>query len=789
MGGAAVEVTIDLSKFGSDGAAQIKKALSAPEVKTAVTSGLDSAAADAGKSGEKAGKASGEGMVTGVKGESAAVTAATGVVAKEAGDEAESKFSDAGHRAASAFGAAAKVALIAGAAAVGVGIAAVFKTGIGEQTDFLSGQAQLAAGLKSTGNAAGTTVDHLEDLASSIQNYSGQTDDSIVASEQLLITFTGIKNAAGPANDILDQTVKISADMAARMGGDASASAIQLGKALNDPVAGIAALSRVGVTFDDGQKKQIASMVAAGNTMGAQKVILAELNKEFGGSAKAAGDTLPGQMARAKRSFEDVSQSVVSAMMPALAGLGNFLTQRVMPAFQTLVNWLLAHWPQIQGVIVGAWNNFIRPALMGLVTVFRDYVIPAVSDVVGYIMDHWPQISKFFSDAWTNYIKPALTALVDFFRNDVIPAVQSVVSFVVAHWPQIQKAFVLLWDTVKPVFEALGRLLTTIWHSVLEPIVAWVQEHWSQIRAVMEVVAIAIGVAFKVAAVVITIAINVITDIIRGMSVVVGFVIDVISGYIRAYAAVVMWLWHEVIEPAIHGVEDVFNAVWSFLQTVWNTVGKPVFDAIASASKTIGDGLTWAYNNVIKPIGEEIGLIWTGIKTGWSDMLTALGSIGEGVWSGIRGVFETLKGIVNTGIRGLNTLIHGINDASGGLSDLWTWSGIPAIPKIPSIPTLALGATVMPRPGGTLALLAEAGKSETVVDTGLMNKVLGAVSKNLDNRPATQGAGGGPTPEQWDDLVAAVQDAASGPRSLVLNSREFAKIMNDTNSAQIWGRT
>jgi hypothetical protein len=44
----------------------------------------------------------------------------------------------------------------------------------------------------------------------------------------------------------------------------------------------------VGVSFTDQQKEQIKTMQEAGDMAGAQGVILAELNKEFGGSALAA---------------------------------------------------------------------------------------------------------------------------------------------------------------------------------------------------------------------------------------------------------------------------------------------------------------------------------------------------------------------------------------------------------------------------------------------------------------------------------------------------------------------
>lgn len=251
----------------------------------------------------------------------------------------------------------------AGTAALG-GFAAVLHTGIGEVSSYQRGLAQLQQGLKTTHNAAGVTAKGMENLASKIQGYSGQTDDSIVATEQLLLTFTNIRNEAGKNNDIFTQTTKIAADMAARLGGDASAAAIQLGKALNDPVKGITALTRVGVSFDDQQKKQIAGFVKAGDTMKAQKIILKELNKEFGGSARAIGNTLPGMIDKAKRHFEDWSQSIIEKVTPVVPKVVHVVKEirgeltdgfnKVKPDLSAFTKGLYDRFRSVGGGVVGA---------------------------------------------------------------------------------------------------------------------------------------------------------------------------------------------------------------------------------------------------------------------------------------------------------------------------------------------------------------------------------------------------------------------------------------------------
>jgi hypothetical protein len=202
--------------------------------------------------------------------------------------------------------------------------------------DTSKGTAQLAAGIKSTGNAAGVSVKGLNDLASSIQSYSGQTDDSIRQTEALLLTFPKIKNAG--VDKIFDKTTIAAADMAARMGGDSSNMAIKLGRALSDPVKGVSALTRVGVVFTAAQKDSIAAMVKHGDVAGAQSVILKELQTEFGGSAKAAGESLPGQLAKGKRAFEDLSETLVTAAAPAIAAVSTKITTDVIPAMKSFAD-------------------------------------------------------------------------------------------------------------------------------------------------------------------------------------------------------------------------------------------------------------------------------------------------------------------------------------------------------------------------------------------------------------------------------------------------------------------
>src|SRR5205807_6408851 len=102
-----------------------------------------------------------------------------------------------------------------------------------------------------------------------------------------------------------DQTVRVGADMATALGEDTTTAAMQLGKPLNDPIKGITMLRRVGVSFTADQIKQVQAVTKAHGAMAGQKMMLAELAREFGGSAKAAGDTFAGKLERARHKLED----------------------------------------------------------------------------------------------------------------------------------------------------------------------------------------------------------------------------------------------------------------------------------------------------------------------------------------------------------------------------------------------------------------------------------------------------------------------------------------------------
>ena len=316
-----------------------------------------------------------------------------------------------------------------GEAAVNIAGSALSKLGdfvagsIKEAADWNKVTAQTAAVVKSTGMAAGFTATQLGNMASNMSAASGQSifsDDAILGSENVLATFTEIKGTSftGATQAVLD--------ISQAMGTDLQSSAVQVGKALNDPIAGISALSRVGVTFSEDQKAMIKTMVETGDVAGAQQVILNELSKEFGGSAAAAVDTFAGQQIVLAEQFKNVQQSLGEALMPILMRFGSFAQEVLVPAVQDLINVFIGwidgvNWDGVMqdlGAISDALYDFIygtdwQGGLNGIgagFASFMTFIDPVILALQNLAMVAIPIFTSIYNSIMTTIGSPAIQA-------------------------------------------------------------------------------------------------------------------------------------------------------------------------------------------------------------------------------------------------------------------------------------------------------------------------------------------------------------------------------------------
>ena len=185
------------------------------------------------------------------------------------------KLGSSGALAAGAFAAVAAGAVVVGKAILDMSAAA---------RESIIADKQLAAVIQSTGGIAGVTAKQVDALSAEIQSLTNYDDEAAKGAQSLLLTFTKI------GSEVFPRATMAIIDMSAALGQDLKSSAIQLGKALNDPIEGVSALSRVGVQFSDSQRAMISSMVETGDLAAAQGLILKEVETQVKGSAQAQAD-------------------------------------------------------------------------------------------------------------------------------------------------------------------------------------------------------------------------------------------------------------------------------------------------------------------------------------------------------------------------------------------------------------------------------------------------------------------------------------------------------------------
>lgn len=187
---------------------------------------------------------------------------------------------------------AVKSAALGMAAGVGaaLGVAFTFKKFIDETVAAQHEQAQLAAVLKSTSEAAGYSQKQLNAMAEAMSAASTASSGEINNAQTTLLAYTNIVGEDFP------RALQAAVDMSARLGTSLVSSAELVGKALDIPSQGMTALSRQGFKFSEDQKIVIKRLEETGRLAEAQSIIMEALEESYGGAAKAARDTLGGAL-------------------------------------------------------------------------------------------------------------------------------------------------------------------------------------------------------------------------------------------------------------------------------------------------------------------------------------------------------------------------------------------------------------------------------------------------------------------------------------------------------------
>jgi phage-related protein len=279
---------------------------------------------------------------------------------------------------------------------------------------------QIASSMGLFGENAGKVSQRLIDLAQAQALNKGLDEDSIKNTQAKLLTFKELAATAGDMGGMFDRATMAAMDLAAAGFGSAEGNAVALGKALNDPIQGMASLSRMGVQFTDEQKAMIEAMVTAGDMAGAQALMMKELETQVGGTAEATS-TNADKMTQAFANFQETLGLLVLPAVEQLAIVGadlmNWMADNpvVVQALAIALGILAA---AFVGVTIATWA--MNTALLANPITWIIIGVMALIGALVLLALNWDSVFKWLTTVWAGFvgwITPGIKAIGDVFST------------------------------------------------------------------------------------------------------------------------------------------------------------------------------------------------------------------------------------------------------------------------------------------------------------------------------------------------------------------------------------
>lgn len=526
--------------------------------------------------------------------------------------------------------------------------------------DAAAAAAQVDAALTSMGGASGKTAEQLSRAAEELRNLTGVDDDEILVKVTAnLLTFGNV------AGDVFDRAQRSILDISARMGGDLQSATMMVGKALNSPVAGLAALRRVGIQFTEQQQEQIKAMEGVGDMAGAQAIMLGELERQFGGAAEAAGRAdiwkpLKTALMDLEGAFEPIVRDVIGPLIANVANLARSFAN-LSPGAQKFA---------LVAAAVAAAMGPILVAAGGLVA-----ALGALLPVIGAIGAPFLAVAAAAA---------AVGVAFYVFRDDLIPIVQA---FAASIQENIGPKLAPLWEALKGAVGSVGQVFAAIFGDGSPGSAT------ETLKLFGEIVARVFGAAIDI----ITGAINVVTNILKAFAALLrgdfsamwGYLGEAVAAAVRGIASAFQTLFPEVVSwvrqtfegikhwlldrftAVVRGVAEKVQQVEGFFRNLWDAVvgnswipdmviaigewmGPRLQDAMVDPAFAATSETSSAFDGMASDVGSRMDSLfqsiaskdWKGALGGILDMFSQqgglLGSIGK-IGSAIMGAFPGFK--------------------------------------------------------------------------------------------------------------------------------------------------
>lgn len=641
------------------------------------------------------------------------------------------------------------------ASAATIGIAAVAVGGFVAASIKAAGEsekvaAQTAAVVQSTGAAAGRSAQQISDLAGKLSSLSGIDDEVVQSGENILLTFTNIKGTS------FDAATQSALDMSVALGTDMSSAAMQVGKALNDPVAGVSKLTKVGVTFTQQQKDQIAAMQQAGDVAGAQAVILGELQKEFGGSAEAFGNTYEGAVGKVQTAFGNLQENLGAAFLPAVTAIFNKVADVLNalgnnPGFTAFVtnisNWI-ASLLSGQGAIGG---------LVGPLSQVLGFLSPLgiAFKVLAPIL---PQLAGYFQQL-ASYLGPVLASA----AQQILPILQSLVQM-------LSGVLVQILPTVVFLVESLAQVFSSVLAAALPVVISIIQTLIGVLQPIISAILPPLVSLFTMLAQIITTSV---VPIIMMLVPVIGQIFTALAPVIQAVG--------ELVGALLSALMPILQAILVPIIQLASTVLSillPPLQFIISVAAAIVTGIVNVITFLVKlatgnkDAGKIISDVWNGILNFFGQIPGKVGALFSGA---INWLADAGKNIIQGLLNGAGSLLKNIGSFFLNMVPGWIKGPFMAALGIhsPSRVFAGFGKNIV---GGLEQGLLASNNIDSIM-TGLSDQVSTGFNATLDAptgyRAAALAGGGSTYNVNFNGIVGSPVEAG---RQVSKALREFERV-------------
>jgi hypothetical protein len=256
------------------------------------------------------------------------------------------------------FGKVAAVAFAAAAAAAGAYATKLAVDGVKAAIEDEAAQAKLANALQNVTGATNAQISAVEKQIYNLSLATGVADDQLRPAFQRLAVATGDLKRS---QELLDLSLNISA----ATGKSVETVANALGKAYEGNTG---ALAKLGVGLSSAELKSIGLEAAT-----------KQLAATFEGAASVQANTLEGQIARLKVTFDETKEAVGARLLPIVQQLLNYFINTVIPKFIEFKDRALAP------VTNAIENN--KEALTTLYNFIKNFIVPVLMNGFGAALE------------------------------------------------------------------------------------------------------------------------------------------------------------------------------------------------------------------------------------------------------------------------------------------------------------------------------------------------------------------------------------------------------------------